>query len=145
MTKNKDSKREALDRLADAHVDDILNMSDEDILTEFRESYGDPGEHATQWRERFEKTVITANKHRLAEAKRGAEASRGGGNRVRPPIDITEARRRLWAVKDNPDAPQELTLAAREESEMSDADILGILDDLRELGALSDDNDGEKL
>lgn len=146
MTKNKNSERDALDRLADALVDDILNTSDEAILAEFRESYGDPEQHTARWRERFEMSVMTANKHRLAAAKLGVEASLARSREVMPPIDITEARRRLRAVSDNPDALQELTLAARKESEMSDAEISSILDDLRELGAIPADNvDEEKL
>jgi hypothetical protein len=45
----------ALDRLADALVEDILSASDEDILAEFRESGGDSERNATDMRALFEK------------------------------------------------------------------------------------------
>jgi hypothetical protein len=38
-----------------------------------------------------------------------------------------------------PGFAQKLTLAARKENEMSDTDVLGMLDDLRELGVLPED------
>lgn len=143
MTENKHPEREALDRLADALVDDILNTSDEDMLAEFREGHGDPGHHADKMRALFEKSVLTANKQRLAAARAGAAASRTRSSEATPPIDIAEARRRLRAVLDAPDAPKELTLAARKESELSDADVLGMLEDLRELGVLPPDDDSD--
>jgi hypothetical protein len=75
MTKNKKSAREALDRLADAFVEDILNMSDEEILAEFREDHGDPDQHADKMRELIEESVMIANKQRLAEAKAACSAA----------------------------------------------------------------------
>jgi hypothetical protein len=145
MSENKNPEREALDRLADALVDDILNASDEDILTEFQESYGDPGRNAEEMQAIFEKSILTANKRRLAAAKVGAAASRIKGSTGAALIDITEARRRLRAVLDNPEASKKLTMAARKESELSDADVLGMFEDLDELGGLPpDDNSGGK-
>jgi hypothetical protein len=56
-------------------------------------------------------------------------------------IDITEARRRLRRVLDTPANNQPVTIAARKESELSDADVLGMLDDLKELGVIAPDDD----
>lgn len=131
MTGNNKKERAALDRLADAFVNDILTTSDEDILAEFRESHGDPARHAAEMRDLFEKSIIAANKRRLTAAKAGAAAARAP---VAALADIADARRRLRAVLDAPDLPTGLTLAARKENELSDSDIAGMLDDLRELG-----------
>lgn len=142
MTGNSRTARSALDRLADALVEDILNTSDEDILAEFQESQGDPERNAVDMRSRFEKCLIAANKQRLAAAKAGVAANRlttGGRASI---IDMAKARARLRAVLDAPSLPPTLTLAARNESELSDSDILGMLDDLRELGVLPPE-DGE--
>ena len=139
MTGKPKTERGALDRLAEALVEDVLNASDEDILAEFRETDGDPERHAADMRARFEKTLIVANKQRLAAAKAGAAAVQ---RPVRHPIvDIAKARARLRAVLDAPDALRKLTLAARKESEMSDSDIVAMLDDLRELGVLPPEDD----
>ena len=136
MTGNNKKERTALDRLADAFVDDVLNASDEDILAEFRESHGDPARHAAEMRDLFEKSIISANKRRLAAAKAGAVAAR---TTTIAPADIADARARLRAVLDAPNLPPQLTLAARKENELSDSDIAGMLDDLRELGILPPD------
>jgi hypothetical protein len=145
MTANKTPERKALDRLAEFLVEDILNTSDEDILAEFRESGGDPLLHAAEMRAFLEKSPIAANKHRLAAAQSGVSGSRKARRLSGFPADIAEARRRLRAVLDRPGALSKLTLAARKESELSDADILSMLDDLQELGLLpTENNKGSK-
>jgi len=39
---NKDVKQDALDNLADALTEDILNTPDDELLREVKEDYGDP-------------------------------------------------------------------------------------------------------
>ncbi len=142
----KNPEREGLDRLADALVDDIMNASDEEILEELRESRIDLETNAAEMLELFEKSVTIANKRRLTQAKAAATAKRAAATSKRPavPIDIEEARRRLRAVRYNPNASEKVTLAARNESELSDADIISLMEDLFELGAVQpdDSNDG---
>lgn len=53
--------QQALVRLADALVEDILRLSDEDVLAEFREDHGDPAVHAAQMRELLETCVRAAH------------------------------------------------------------------------------------
>lgn len=140
MTGKPKTERAALDRLADALVEDILSASDEDILAELRETEGDPERHAADMRARFEKSLLVANKRKLAAARAGVAASRRMAGMPVTAIDITAARARLRAALDMPGVAQKLTLAARKESEMSDTDVLGMLDDLRELGVLPEDD-----
>jgi hypothetical protein len=135
------SERAALDRLADLLVDDIMSVSDEEILAEFRETQGDPDQNATAMRELFEKSVLLSNKKRLAAAKAGVTQSRHSSiESAGTPIDIQAARARLRAVIDTPGLAQKVTLAARKENELSDADVLGMLEDLMELGVLPRDD-----
>lgn len=47
----------ALRRLADAFVEDVMSMSDEEVLAEFREDHEDPERHAAEMRALFEKTI----------------------------------------------------------------------------------------
>lgn len=135
----KSPEREGLDRLADDLVDDILSASDEEVLAEFRRSGDDPDQHAADMRALFEASVLAAKKRRLAQAKVGAAVRRDTENTIARPPDMATARRRLRAILDDPTAQHGLTLAARKESELSDADILSLLDDLRELGVLPSD------
>lgn len=145
MTGHDKKEREALNRLADALVDDILNTSDEDILAEFRETHGDPDRNAVEMRELFEKSILAANKKRLTAAKAGVAASRRASPVATPgPIDIQAARARLRTIVSTQWPDQKITLAARKENELSDNDIQGLLEDLRELGALPPDDQGGK-
>lgn len=140
MTDNPSKERKALMRLADALVEDILSTPDEDILAEFQETGGDPEFNAAEMRDLFERGMLIANKRRLADAKAGAAASRGttSSSAMTDPVDINVARARLRGLLAKSGT---LTLAARKESELSDNDILGMLEDLRELGIISDIDD----
>lgn len=142
MTGKPKTARTALDRLADVLVEDILSASDEDILAQFGETDGDPERHAADMRARFETSLIAANKKRLAAAKAGVAATRRLADGPAPTVDIAAARARLRAALDTPGLAQKLTLAARKENELSDADILSMIDDLRELGVLPPDDGG---
>lgn len=144
MTRNSSAGRDALDRLAAALVQDTIDTPDADILAEFREAGGNPEQHAAAMRDLFEKTVLRSNKRRLEAAKAKAAAERAGHRAPSAPVDIAEARRRLRGVLDAPDVAQALTMAARKENELSDADVLGMLEDLRELGLLPDDTEDER-
>ncbi len=146
MTRKGDKERIALSRLANALSDDILNASDEDILADFTEAGEDPDQNATEMKALFERTVLLANKKRLSAAKAGAASVREVFLRpVAVSVDVQAARARLRKMLDAPTGTQRVTLAARKESEMSDADVLGMLEDLVELGVLpsSSDADGD--
>lgn len=146
MTEHLNRDREALDLLSDALVDDILNTSDEEILAEFQETDGNPDAHAARMRALFEQTILTANKQRLAAAKQGLAASRRANRDYVTPGDSTQARKQLRSISQGPNTSSDLTLAARNESTLTDSDVLSILDDFQELGILPPDSDEpEKL
>lgn len=130
-------KRAELDRLTELLVDDILAASDDDILSEFQETHGDPDINASEMRALFEQSLIASNKKRLAAAK--AAVARGSLRSMKPTptqIDAKTARVRVREMLNSPG----LSVAARKESELSDNDILGMLEDLEELGiSISDD------
>jgi hypothetical protein len=135
MTGRNDKERAALDRLADELVDDILNTSDEDILAELKEKGEDPDRIAAEMRALFDQTSISMNKRRLAAAKAGAAAARRTSANVSVRMtDMAAARRRLRQVLDSAGHNQKLTMAARKEDELSDADVLGLLEDFVRLG-----------
>jgi hypothetical protein len=133
MTERKEAQ-EALRRLRQAIVEDIIETSDEEILTQFAEDVGSPDENAARMRALFERTVLLANKVRLQAARAGAVASKASS--PSSPIPISEARARLRQVLDAHVHDKSFTLAARKESELSDADVLDMLEVMRELGLL---------
>lgn len=133
---NKDDKALVeLNRLADALVEDIFNMSDEEVMSENADA--DAASDDAQLKELFETALVKANKKRLAAAKAGAAAAREPTMRiVSPVVDIATARERIRYLVGSTELPQPLTLAARNEEELSDADILSLYEDLVELGIL---------
>ena len=140
MTNTDKKGREALGRLVDVLVEDVLAASDEEILAEFVETHGDPAKNSAEMRALFEKSVLKANKDRLHAAKAGLAASRAA-----PPaskiVSMENVRERLRRVLASCPPDVKLTLAARNENELSDADVLGMLQDLEELGIITSDDE----
>ena len=59
MTRQKSNDHLALDRLAASIVDDILNMTDEEILAEVTTDGEDPKQIAQETKDIFERAVAT--------------------------------------------------------------------------------------
>jgi hypothetical protein len=134
MSEKKKNDLAALDRLAAALVEDILNASDEDILAEAQEDHIDPDKAVAVCRAQFEEAAARVAKKRLADAKTAiarTPASSGTNNK----LDPVEARRRLERVLARDPS---LMLAARNGQGIPDDDVPGMLEDLKELGLSSD-------
>lgn len=116
-------------------VEDVLQATDEDILEQFAEDFGPPPANAARMRALFARAVLGANKARLAAARDGVEASKTSAL-PSAPISLSDARQRLKEVLTEHAGDPAFTLAARKEGELSDADILDMLQALRELGLL---------
>jgi hypothetical protein len=135
MTGDTKKERDALDRLADGLVDDILNASDEDILAELTEEHGNPARLAAEMRALFERTALEGGKAKLAAARQAAAEARHKGITVLS-IDPAEARRRYERMT------PKLTLAARKGEGQSERDVDSSIEDLAELGAFDEEDDG---
>ena len=137
MNGKNESDRIRLNRLSDSIAEDILNMSDEEILIEFLENGGDPERNADEMRRLFEQTLILFNKRHMVTAKAGA-AGIHRNNLFHPAInvDITTARELLHSVIERNKDVSRMTLAARNESDLSDADVRSMLENFAELGLL---------
>jgi hypothetical protein len=133
--------REALARLADVLVDDLLAASDQEVVAEFVETLGDPAKNAEAMRMLFEKSVVKASKNRLHAAQAGLAADRAAPANPKI-VSIANVRARLKRALANCPPEVQVTLAARNENELSDADVLGMLQDLEELGIVVPDDEG---
>ncbi len=140
MTDTDKKRREALGRLVEVLVEDVLDASDEEILAEFTETRGDPAKNSAEMRALFEKSVLKANKDRLRAAKVAVAASRAAAPTSKF-VSMANARERLRRVLASCPPDMKLTLAARNENELSDADVLGMLQDLEELGIIRPDDE----
>lgn len=142
MTDTDKKGQKALGRLADVLIEDVLAASDEEILAEFVETHGDPAKNAAEMRALFEKSALKANKSRLHAAKAGLVASRAPKPAANV-VSIANVRERLRLALASCPPGIKLTLAARNENELSDADVLGMLQDLEELGVITPDDEGD--
>jgi hypothetical protein len=133
MTGNNKKERQPLSRLVEALVEDILAASEEDILAEEAEAGADPAKTADAMQALFEKSVLLSNKDKMRRAKAGADAARYV---VVVPMATAAANPREYLRRVLASRPSgvPITLAARNESELSDEDVLGMLQDLEELG-----------
>lgn len=139
---DKDEKvRKALERLDEAFVEGILETSDQEILAEFQKHHGSPAQYAATMRADFEKTVVGVNKGRLKAARSALDAAASSARQTAQVIDVAEARRKLRGILASGAAAGKLTMAARNENELSDADVLTMIADLRELGLWGEEKD----
>jgi hypothetical protein len=121
-------------RLRSHVADDIMKATDDEILCQYAEDFGPPEVNAERMRRMFEKTVLLANKDRLAAARAGASAHRPAPSSVVVPI--AEARQKLRQALAERAGDAGFMLAARKETELSDEDVLDMLQAMHELGIL---------
>jgi hypothetical protein len=140
MTGRKNADRAALDRLADFLVEDVLATPDDEILAELQDAGINAEGDAARMHALFDQVVLAANKKRLQAAKAAVQTHKSTQKSAGTLFDIQAARRRIRSALEQKGTLQRLTLAARKENELSDADILSMAQDLDELGLLPPDN-----
>jgi hypothetical protein len=140
MTGADKKEREALAHLADVLVEDVLAASDQEILAEFVEMQGDSSKNAEVMRALFEQSVLKTNKSRLRVAQVGLAADKTTSVNTKI-VSMANVRDRLRRVLATCPPDVKLTIAARNENELSDADVLGMLQDLEELGIVAPDDE----
>jgi hypothetical protein len=137
MNTPKDDEREALDRLADALVEDILSASDEEILAEARQDTESPAAVVAATRVVFERAMLGGAKARLTHARAAVQRERQQAISTLRNLSPQDARRQLQSVlEQDPELEKKLTLAARKGEGLSDEDVYGMLEDLEALGAI---------
>jgi hypothetical protein len=145
MNGKQSEEREALLRLADAMAEDAMTASDADIAAEAREDGEDLHAVAAKMLALFDRAESEAGKSRMAAARRELDAQRRSAPRVLR-LDPATARARLQrALEQSPETAKKLTLAARKGEDISDEDVLAMLEDLEELGIIPPEGDeGDK-
>lgn len=134
VEKEKPSEMEAL---RDALVEDILSMTDEEILAEAKEDNVDVDADLRRFRTLFEAGNKIAAKAKL-KAAQAAVANNVFSNVTS--IDPAKYVRYDAALRAGKIGASQLTLAARNGSELSDADRRKIIEDLIELGISPDED-----
>lgn len=140
MTRQPHNKPD-LFQLADALVDDLMSLSDEELLEEVRGEGADPEALAAAMREKIEARIATDSKARLGKARdalNAARAARASADVVSLPLARKQQILGLFAANDG-QLRQRLTMAARKGEGASEREIDDILRDLRDLGAIDDE------
>lgn len=132
---------EQLDRLTESIVADILDLSDEEIVVEAKEQYGDPKVEADRIHGVLDKAIVRASKAKLIAAKHAVASSKTTGIEHNV-VPITTAKKRDVInrfVSQDQELQEKLTLAARKgEGIETDNDVDGMFDDLVELGIIDE-------
>jgi hypothetical protein len=134
MTKPSTTDREALRRLKDALVKDILDEPDEETAAAAADDGIDLERDAQAMREMFEATVIRSGKERLAAARAAMEASR-----VTVLCGASGSRGAIVFQENAANDQLRLTMAARNGSGQSERDLEGVKEDLAELAAIQEE------
>lgn len=129
--------QQALDRLTEKLVEDLFLASDAEIMTEAREEGRDVARDAARSRAIFAKAVVAQGKRKMAAARAALNAPAAPRTLASRRLTPEQARATLaQALRAAPDAATKLTMAARKDQGLSDADVYGILEDLADLGLL---------
>lgn len=144
----KDSHRKKLARLTDILVDDILQTTDAEILSEVEDNGKSVKAEVNSLREILKKAEKQVAKSRLVSAraaidrqKKAEQVAKGKAIRLSP----EDARLALDTIlRKHPESTQEFTLAARKGRDLSDTDVMSMLEDLQELGLYAPDDESEE-
>lgn len=120
--------------VADLLVEDIFELSDEELIKEAQEEYDDIASEISKTRNVINSAVMKSRKSRLTTAKEQLERKRNATNQSNIlTLNINDKRALINQAKESVES---LTLAARNEEEMSESDINGVLQDLIDLGVI---------
>ena len=128
-----------LSRLREELAADVMGTSDEEIFAEVRDRGVDPEAAATRVASVLQRAILDSGKEKMAAARESLQKQKATEG-TREPVDIATARALLQkAAKSDANLQQRLTLAARNGDGLPDGDIQSLVDDLLELGILTDE------
>jgi hypothetical protein len=138
---NPNNHQRSLFRLLDPLVDDLLGVSDKEILAELEEDGQDPAAVVALVKADVAAALRQAGKARFAQAGASLKAARQAPNRLHVVgLSFNEKERILkqFAADDRP-LQERLTMAARNGQGMTEHEVDEVLQDLVDLGALDPD------
>jgi hypothetical protein len=141
MTNKKITSIEQLDRLTDSLVNDIIELSDEEILDDAKEQFDNPLVEVERLKGVLNSALLRVAKTKLTDAKNKVNAYKQEAvksNIVHLSIAEKQTIIKNFTSKD-PDLKQKLTLAARKgEGIQTENDIEGMYEDMVELGLIDE-------
>lgn len=135
---------ERLQSVIDSVEESILAASDQEMIEDIRAEGRDPEEVASNVRRLIADQVKARRQKKLQVARAGyaAQFQKSRRSRLSSLTSADERRAFLQSVLSRPAGiPNGLTMAFREGRDMSDDDVMGLLEDLDRLGLLPDGDD----
>jgi hypothetical protein len=140
MTSKPKRPAEVLTNLIEVLSDEVMAKPDADILSEAAAEHGNLDAHITTLKFAVESRVAAERKERLIQAQAALKQARMNDKAKvagRPLPRLKEMARALFEQR--AEIPERLTLAFRSGESMSDEDWATLIDDLVEIGFLSDE------
>jgi inactivated superfamily I helicase len=140
MTDNQKITDETLKRLVEVLRDEVFAKSDNEVLSDAAARFGNVGEHIASLKAAVALRVAEKRKAKLRAAQLALKLAQSRQSETlsgQPLEQLKELARVLFERRT--DLPERLTLAFRNGESMSQQDWASLIDDLVELGFLSDD------
>lgn len=116
-------KKKELDHIDDMLIDDILETSDEEIRQEVQEETGDADAEAARLRALVGDAVHSHKKAKFEAAKKARLERKQFSQREMKVIPFDRKRQILSSLSSNDDVNGKITMAARNETELSENDV----------------------
>lgn len=130
----------SLDQLADDLLDDLMRLSDAELLKEVEEQGGNPAEAADSTRATIQAAIVQTGKNRMRAARSAIEVARVTSEESRRVVRIQDRQSVLDRfANDDLGLKAKLTMAARQGGHATNDELDSTLADLRELGAIDEE------
>jgi hypothetical protein len=133
MTANSKNPHEELNKIAKLYINELLGMSDSDLLEEAKNSEWLTSS-AISAKEAYERAVKSVGSAKLLKARKDLEAKNNETANLKHSIDAQTAHKIIAKLRAANDS--KFTLAARNLKELSDKEALDLVNELIELGAV---------
>ena len=141
MNNKSNDPRHNLLNIADLYIDDLFATSDEDLLAEAKSS---PvlKKSGVAAKAAYQQALQTIGQKRLRAAREALENDAAENKPTTSNVDIAKARKLIARLAANDSKfGHKITLAARNLVEISDQEVLDIINDLKRLGALPEEGE----
>lgn len=140
MNKNLDPVHVQLQRLGTALAQDVDELTDEEVMAEARELYGDATVAANQTKGVIQRAIEAHGQSRLQAARLGYRAEQGRQGTPKVLTWSAEQKSELLSrvLAGSSPLPSQLTLAARNENDLL-ADQDSVIEDLIDFGVIDEE------
>ena len=127
-----------IERIEDMLIQDILEASDDEILAEFAEECDNPEQEIQRMEELTKQAVFNHNKTKFEAAKRARLEQKAQPQKELQVVSLEQKKEIIKSLNANDNLEKKITMAARNEDELSENDLDVYLKHLIKLGIIDD-------